>query len=486
VVVLGQLVHRSRVPDPQMADYPDCMIVCEFRLVENQSTVRLPEHVLVALPGFLHRQLQPAAGFELGQVCRLELPAKPGGSSHLKTKYLADDIGNLNLPLYFTTRVTADSRTASVFPARPPGYFLEGTDAASLPAQPSSVQYPVSERAARDRAEVMRLDRESTEQLLAAKGGDWAAWHDSLQPFFDDLEAKSKANAGSLRRGRYLFQALRSGRYQRLVDDPTKGPIRMLSALNQQLRGRGIDLILVPFPFKEEVHAHYFSELAPKDGWYAPWRQKFLHALRGRDIEVIDVLPHFQQNAAGHPYVYYDATDRHPADGGLRIAAELIAQRLKRYELTTRTDHPAIVFQQRPVEVVIEPHNITRGGFPPNARYPGTQVVFPDGSLVPSDEESKSPIVVMGDSFTSVPGPGTPSANLVAHLGFHLGEVPCHLLTMGSSDQAMRVLAREGGSFLANRYALVFAFSPSRLQGSVSATESGGWDLYDLPPLRLR
>ena len=56
---------------------------------------------------------------------------------------------------------------------------------------------------------------------------------------------------------------------------------------------------------------------------------------------------------------------------------------------------------------------------------------------------------------------------------------------MGSSDKAMRMLAREGGKFYANRCALVFVFSPSRLFGSISHTDAGGWDLFNLAPLRF-
>jgi SGNH hydrolase-like domain, acetyltransferase AlgX len=487
--VIAQLVHRSVPPDPRKADYADCLIVCEFRLLENETAQRLPQHILVALPGFLKREMQPAAAFDAGRVYRLDLITAEDSIRSLKLLYHADDIENLELPLHYATTAAPEDRQAGDFPAeRPAGYFVAssgdnepGADGAAT----KRVKYPWSEKAAKERTKVIAEDMAAIRADLLRNGGDWAAWHERLAPFHEDLVRKTEKADGLLRTDKHVFQFLPADRYRHLVKKTDDGPIRMLDSLNRQLRERGIDLIVVPFPSKETVHADKFSGDAPEDGIFAPWRRRFLLELLERDIEVINLVPAFQENKEGHEYIYYDALDKHPADGGIRIAAEKIARRLARYELDKRPEHPALKFKTEEVEFAFTGDGLLRGGFLPGSRYKATRVLFEDGGEIVVGETSPCPVIVMGDSFTVVPDPNVTSASLPAHLALHLGEVPCQLTSMGSSDKAMRMLAREGGKFFANRCSLVFVFSPSRLFGSVSKGGSGSWDLHNLAPLRF-
>lgn len=485
IAVAAQLVGKTRAPNPDTSPYVDCLMVYEFRVLENESDVRIPQHILAAVPAFLNRVLQPAVDFTLGQVCRLELPRDVKNKGDLGTLQLVDQIENLDLPLYYTRHIALDGREAADFPERPESYFTGTSAAIPAPARHVEVKYPWSERAATERKAAMQADLQTIQTLLAANGGTWEAWDEKLAPFHDDLRTKMEASPEGITKGPHFFRSLRNKEYRDVTADPTRGPVRMITTLHEELLERGIDLLVVPYPAKEMVNAHHFSDQAPKDGIYSPWRLKFTHELLQRGVEVLDLTQALQENKAGHEWLFYDAADLHPATGGIQIAAEEIAKRLARYDFSARKEWPGLKYKTVPSSMLAR-QNTLLGETRPGASYPVLQVVGQDGSLVPVEEQMPSPVIVMGDSFTLVPGPTVPSASIPAHLARHLGEVPAQLVSLGSSEKAMRMLAREGGAYLAGRAVIVFIFSPSRLLGAISSTGDGGWDLYHLPPLILK
>lgn len=484
VSVAAEVVAISKVPDPHSTPYPDCLIVAEVRVLEKAGDVRVPERLLVALPAYLQRELQPAADLRAGQLCRLQLPADHREKGDLGMLQMADDIGKTDLPLYFTRHLSVEPRALAAFPTRPAGYFA--TANSLLTAQLASVRYPWSEKAAAERSAAIAADLEAIKTTLADHGGDWEQWDKALRPFHEDLRKKVEGSPGGkeMLKDRHYFRTLRNRDYKEVTADPSRGPLNMITTLHRQLRERGIDLIVVPFPAKEMVNAHHFSELAPKDGVYSVWRLKFTHDLLERGVEVLDLTSVLQENKAGHPWIFYDAADLHPADGAIQIAAAEIANRLRRYDLDKRPEWPGIKYNRVPT-IVTAKDDAQLGAVRPGAQYPATQIVAADGSMVEVVEDSRSPVLIIGDSFTAVPGPQVPSASIPSHLAFHLGEVPTQLISLGGSEKAMRMLAREGGGYLAGRAAVVFIFSPSRLLGAASFTGEVTWDLYDLPPIIL-
>ncbi len=484
VAISAEVVSISKVPDPQAVTYPDCLVVGEYRVLEKLGDVRVPERILVALPAFLNRELQPAADLRPGQLCRLQLPGNFRDKGDLGMLQMADDIGRTDLPLYYTRMLEREPRPLSAFPSRPAGYFATANHVLKAPL--AAVRYPWSEKAAEMRRVAMEADLKAIQTALDAHGGDWDAWDKALAPFHADLREKVEASptGKELLKGPHYFRTLRNKDYKAVTDDASRGPLNMITTLHRQLRERGIDLIVVPFPAKEMVNAHHFSDLAPKDGIYSVWRLKFTHDLLKAGVEVIDLTAALQENKDRHPWIFYDAADLHPAAGAIQIAAEHIAARLARYELHKRPEWPGIKYKLVPTQVTAR-EDSQLGEVRPGAQYPAVQVIAEDGSMVEVVEHSRSPVLIIGDSFTVVPGPQVPSASIPAHLAHHLGEVPTQLVSLGGSEKAMRMLAREEGSYLAGRAAVVFIFSPSRLLGAGSYTGEVTWDLYDLPPVIL-
>jgi hypothetical protein len=488
ISVSAEMVRKSRLPDPKRSDYPDCDFSCEMQVHEIHSAERTPRRIVVMLPGFRNRELHWSDSLPVGGMLDLTLVPSAVAPQQMKTRQRADDLDNYELPVYFASEVRRSDRVASSFESKPDSYFA-GEKASAAPATPtiSPAHYPWSERAARERQAAIQKDKDTILAALKANGGSWDAWLERISPFVIDIHNKAKAAGGALKKDGAYFERLRWKRYlavTRQADEGKPGPVKMLDHLNRELRSRGIDLIVVPFPYKEEVHADVFSSLAPADGWFEPLREKFILQLLERDIEVIQLIPPLREARKKYPFVFYDAHDNHPAHGAIITAAEQIAQRLQRYDLAARRKGPPLSFQIREVEWVSAPG--TQGGFIPGSRYPHTQVLDAQGLPIVTTQGLDSAVVLMGDSYTITPYPAIDSAALPMHLARLIGEVPNQLSAMGNSDASMQMMAREGARFFSNRCAVIFAFAPTKIVHEASddpRENTGMWNLVNLPPI---
>lgn len=483
--VVAQVVARSALIDPASADYKDCLFSTDLAVLSPLSGDKPPRHLLVFFPGFLDRQLQPEAAFKLGDVLRVKLTPFEHMPEAVRAMARCDDVDDFELSSWFAVASVRLSQPRSDFQATP-GSFADETAAAAAPPVP----WPRSEEAAQARRRQIEADKRRILEARARHGGTWESWEAVLAPFHDALRVKvaEHPDPGALQ-GRYHFDELEERDYAALCERGEKGlpgPLAMLRSLNIQLRARGIDLIVAPIPKKELVHAEVFSRLAPTDGIYCAHRQRFLLQLLESDIEVIDLVPAFQEAHRRGEWVFFDAEDFHPADGGIQAAARAIAGRLERYGFQQMPGYVPLESRARPAEFVV---SFDGGGMKAGTRYPATAVdILAGGHVRGPDGPLPSPLVLMGDSVTVFPTSREHPQNLVVHLARASGLKPDHLTSMGSSAQAARLLAREGGDFLADRWVVVFAFAPTRLFGSLSRVSGGkeGWDLVDLPPLKLQ
>ncbi len=484
VHVFAQIVRKSPVPNPKGSDYADCLYTAEVKVLQIDSERRAPRELVLLLPAFFKRTLQPEAGFKVGAVIEADILPNAEADEARRRMQRADDLERVELELYQTVRARALADRAESFFTQPDNYFAATVPAKAALELKAKLKYPWSEKAARERKAAIERDRNLILDALASHGGDWESWHQSLKPFCASLNDPARAMPDKLlRKGRHAFSLLRSSAYYdlcKLAETDAPGPARILKALNQQLRARGIDLIVVPFPSKEDVNADVFSDKAPADGWFLPCREKLMLQLLEADIEVIELIQPLRQARNRFPWVFYDNRDQHPADGAIQVAAEEIAKRLARYELKPKDG--------KPLKLKLRPAEIERDDDGPSARYPTTQVLTEDDRPLVMPENSGSPVIIMGDSYTMMPTsylPGGAGAAIPMHIAHRIGIVPDQLSSMGSSNKVMKLLAREGGNYLANRCAVVFVFSPQRMMGNDSGRDGNSWNMTDIPPLMI-
>lgn len=485
--VVAQIVVRSKLVDAKKADYKDCLFTADLAILTPIAGEKTPRHVLAFFPGFLDRKLQPEADLKLGDLIRVRLRKYEDMPQAVRDMARSDEVEDFELSRWFAVATVKLTQSRADFSSPPPGSFLDEPQVSDL--QVKQVPWPRSLRAAELRREQIAADKKRIAEALERNGGSWEKWVEKLRPFHAELQAKVDAPpAGHAREGHHYFEVIEEDAYAELCERGEQGkpgPLAMLQNLNMQLRQRGIDLIVAPVPRKEVVHADRFSDLAPADGIYLANRQRFLKQLLDADVEVIDFVPGYQKARDQHQWFFYDAEDFHPADGGIQVQAQEIAARLERYEFRKWPSYVPMVSRTRPSEFVVP---MDGSGMKKGARYPATAVDFFGGGIFKGREgELPSPIVLMGDSVTLFPANHADEQNLRAHLARLCGVKLEHLTSMGGSAQAGRLLAREGGDFLAERWVVVFAFAPTRLFGSLSKVSGGkeGWDLVDLPPLKF-
>jgi alginate O-acetyltransferase complex protein AlgJ len=252
---------------------------------------------------------------------------------------------------------------------------------------------------------------------LAAHGGKWEAWqaevaplHEALRKRLGSLPAGSKALAGS---DGFLFfkNGLEYVVGGDLAKQPAgKNPLPIIVEFQKMLAAHGVDFLFVPVPTKEEI---FPDKLDPAGKTRVgqvvnPFSRKLLADLASQGVEAVDLLPELlaarARDKKGEEPLY-QRQDTHWTDRGLRLAAELVAKRIKTYPWYAELAAHGRKFRTRPAAFTRFGDLHSRLPEAEKARYKPeslhAQQVLADGGQ-PYEDDADSPIVVLGDSFTGV------------------------------------------------------------------------------------
>jgi alginate O-acetyltransferase complex protein AlgJ len=310
-------------------------------------------------------------------------------------------------------------------------------------------------------------------ELETTGGGSWEKWAASVAPF-DDLArrvlgATPAAVKGIAGTNGFLFfrNSLEYVVGGDLEKQPKgKNPLPVIVEFKRALEARGVDFLFVPVPTKEEI---FPEEIDASGKGFAgrvvnPFERKLLADLGAAGVETIDLLPPFL--AAREPdkverELVFQHQDTHWTDRGLRLAAELVAARVRQYPWF------AEVARARPAKLHAKQTTFSKHG-DLHSRLPAGErrkykletlvahpVVGADGS--PYDDDPESPIVVLGDSFTGVYElMDADHAGVSAQLALDLG-VPVDLvMSYGGGPNVRQKLLRRGADALGAKKLVVW------------------------------
>jgi hypothetical protein len=242
-------------------------------------------------------------------------------------------------------------------------------------------------------------------------------------------------------------------------------PIYQIVRFNEQLQEKGIDLIFGMIPTNEEVFPEKFvdrPELLPADGLIAPYRRKYLNLLSEAGIEVVDLAGALRDAKSREDVTQLTLVhDYHWSNLGVVLAAQVFAERLKRYgfvqkALPNRQNYKA-------TEVVMNGLDQTLKLWP---------VTLSNGQ--PFEPAESSPILCIGDSNMQVYGDSNPvkdwlpdgpdHADFVAQISRFTGvQASLHAIQAFTPD----MLNREPLSFWKDRKVVIWVADGSHVLAGV-------------------
>jgi alginate O-acetyltransferase complex protein AlgJ len=310
---------------------------------------------------------------------------------------------------------------------------------------------------------------EAIEHELAAHGS-WQKWQSQLAPThlalkkrLKGMPAKVKALAGT---DGFLFyrndlEYVSGGDLEQ--QKKGKNPLPVILEFKKLLDERGVDFLFVPVPTKLEVYPEKLDpEFSALSGQVLnPAFRKLLESLGKQGVEVVDLLPIFLQNkpaSAPEPFLFQHQ-DTHWTDRGLRLAAEVLANRVKKYPWYAELAKHRRAYDMKET-------SFTRFGDLQSRLPEAEQKKYVPETLVAHqvmmsgakyDDDADSPVVLLGDSFTGVYQlTDAEHAGVSAHVARGIGYPLDLVMSYGGGPNVRQKLLRRGVEALGSKKLVIW------------------------------
>ena len=317
------------------------------------------------------------------------------------------------------------------------------------------------------------LALETAQRELAAQGGgSWPKWMEKVAPLHAALRKrlkamppKAKALAGQdgflFYRNSLEYVAGGDLEQQRKGKNPLPVILEFKKALDEQ----GVDFLFVPVPTKLEVYPEKLdADFKPFSGQVVnPAFRKLIISLAKEGVEVVDLLPAFLQaktETAGvaEPFLFQHQ-DTHWTDRGLRLAAEVLSTRVKKYPW-----YAELLQQKQSYEM--RETSFTRFGDLQSRLPEAEQKKYTPETLVahqvtshgkPYEDDPDSPVVLLGDSFTGVYElTDAEHAGVSAHIARGIAYPLDLVMSYGGGPNVRQKLLRRGVSALGSKKLVIW------------------------------
>jgi alginate O-acetyltransferase complex protein AlgJ len=301
--------------------------------------------------------------------------------------------------------------------------------------------------------------------------GDYSKWQAALSPFHDYCRKRLKAMPPKVKAlaGRDGFLFYRNSLEYVIGGDlekqkKGKNPLPVIVEFKKQLDALGVDFLFVPVPTKVEV---YPEKLAPdfdaRAGVVNPYFRKLLASLSREGVEVVDLLPALlaaKQDKTAGLELLFQHQDTHWTDRGLRLAADLLSTRIKRYPWYAE-------LAKHSKQYGVRETSFTRFGDLQSRLPDAEQKKYTPETLVahqvlradkqPYDDDPDSPIVLLGDSFTGVYElTDAEHAGVSAHIARGISYPLDLVMSYGGGPNVRQKLLRRGSDSLATKKLVIW------------------------------
>jgi hypothetical protein len=308
------------------------------------------------------------------------------------------------------------------------------------------------------------------EKELASKGS-WPKWSSQLSAFHTGLKKRVKAMPPKVKalsgedgflfyRNSLEYVAGGDLEHQR----KGKNPLPIIVEFKRELDQLGVDFLFVPVPTKLEVYPEKLGASELDQQIVNPYFRKFLLSLSRAGVEVVDLLPAFieaksAKNAGAEPLLF-QRQDTHWTDRGLRLAADRLSARIKKYPWYPPLARHGRAFSQRETKFTRFGDLQSRLPEAEQKKYtPETliahQVLGADQQLY--DDDPDSPVVLLSDSFGGVYElTDAEHAGVSAHVARGISYPLDLVMSYGGGPNVRHKLLRRGREALATKKLVIW------------------------------
>lgn len=221
-------------------------------------------------------------------------------------------------------------------------------------------------------------------------------------------------------------------------------PLPVIRQYSDELRARGITLLLVSIPSRVQVHTPGLPGFPAREG--GPLGElgtaRFHLALNEAGVEVLDLLPVFEEalGEGSDEDLLFQRYDTHWTPRATALAAAHIAERVQQlegYEPGSLVE--GVDYERVPGLVACKVRKL-KPRPPEPERLPGERILALPGGA-PVEPRSGGPVLLLGDSFTEQFV--DQGAGLAAHLHAALGQpIDQIAILQGAANSTWRTLAR--------------------------------------------
>ena len=407
-VHVAKVVELSHIPNAKVSEYPSCLVTGLIELEQKEPESR-HQRIIANFVGFENRKLTKLNRMYKGLRIAVSLIEPEDIAERYRNMQRSDTLTTVNsfsLSMFYVK----DWKALGGGPSRTYDYGSAGFRSVTLEESIPLTNQPVKKEILDQSHEFISLEINRIESLLQGYGG-WEDWSNHLEEYRNECFQRIYKAGGAINsKGNWHVNGLHHEEFRKIMVNPEiNRPIQLLLDLHKQFSQKGIHLLVIPFPLRNEYYAaHAFPDIFPEDGIVEPFRLYLHYYLLKRGVDVMDLMPALRSRAGEFDtLVFYDCADRHPADAAIRIAAEEVAARLKEYGLNVRSSN----LPTKQVKYTI-PHQLFTYRFPAGAQYVATTLPSAWNEL-PSSKD----YLLIGDSFLFVPdGLGCKDAAFRAHL----------------------------------------------------------------------
>ncbi|RPI21844.1 MAG: hypothetical protein EHM61_23775 [Acidobacteria bacterium] len=330
------------------------------------------------------------------------------------------------------------------------------------------------------------------EECRREAAGNWEAWYGQLEPFRAAMLALTERTPQRTKGKRLLellpdpplYEDSQQAWYMILPDGlqvarPESRVLKAITTASSWLKRRRVDLIFVPVPKVSEVYPDRLVKQVPPSRIVAPHIRKLIYELLKADVEVLDLLPAFLAARGKSPRPLYYAADPHWTNEAEKIAAQAIAERLKRYPFVQKALKAAPLYRVEPVAFrfngvqypELTPEEQRRVG--PLLDVPMLKVL--DSAGKPFEETDDARAIIIGDSYTHCSRYVLKGTGINALLAKEINQPITNISSGGATLQPFKEIVRDRDEILVAPLVIVWIISNCAL------TDYPDWQMPQLP-----